>query len=175
MRCVRIGTHQLPAEVTGTTAQERKHYQVERLMEALVEMGQAGVDLACIGETCTTNHLEASPDDQAIFEDAIEGPTTRRVAELAAAYRMNVALPIAAVWRGALHNLVVFLDLQGNIVGVYAKVHPTRLERQRGIVPGDDFPVFRLDFGVVGVLICHDLSFVESARILALRGAEILV
>jgi predicted amidohydrolase len=175
MRRVRIGTYQLPAMVAGTTGCDRKAVQVERLVMALDEVGRVGVDLACVGETCTTSHLEASPDDRTIFEDAVDGPTTRHVAEIAEAYRMNVALPIAASWRGALRNLVVVIDRQGQVVGVYAKVHPTRSERSRGVVPGDDFPVFRLDFGVVGALICHDLSFVESARILALRGAEVLI
>lgn len=175
MRRVRIGAYQLPAEVDGVTALERKECQVERLLAGLDEIGRAEVDLACVGETCTTSHLEAPADDRRIFEDALDGPTTRRVAELAAVHRMNVALPIAAIWRGALRNLVIFLDRHGSIVGVYAKVHPTRSERARGIVPGNEFPVFRLDVGIVGALICHDLSFVESARILALGGAEVLV
>ncbi len=175
MRQVRIVTYQLPAEVTGETPAELKRCQVERVLSALHEAGQAGADLACLGETCTTSHLQASPDDRTIFEDALDGPTTRQVSAIAGRYRMNVALPIAAYWRGALHNLVVVLDRGGGVVGVYAKVHPTRVERRRGIVPGSDFPVFRLDFGVVGALICHDLSFVESARVLALRGAEVLI
>jgi predicted amidohydrolase len=44
-----------------------------------------------------------------------------------------------------------------------------------GVIPGDDFPVFNLDFGCVGVAICHDLSFPESTRVMALRGAEVIV
>jgi predicted amidohydrolase len=175
VRQVRIAAYQLPAEVTGETPAELKCCQVEHVLSALHEAGRAGADLACLGETCTTSHLQASPDDRTIFEDALDGPTTQQVSTIAARYRMNVALPIAAYWRGALHNLVIVLDRSGAVVGVYAKVHPTRSERQRGIVPGDDFPVFRLDFGVVGALICHDLSFVESARVLAVRGAEVLV
>jgi predicted amidohydrolase len=175
MRQVRIATYQLPAEVDGTVPAELKQRQVEQVVSALHEAGRVGVDLVCLGETCTTNHLQVSPNDRTIFEDALDGPTTRQVSNIAARYRMNVALPIAAYWRGALRNLVVFVDRTGAVIGVYAKVHPTRVERQRGIVPGDDFSVFRLDFGVVGALICHDLSFVESARVLALRGAEILI
>jgi predicted amidohydrolase len=175
MRSVRIGTYQLPAEVEGETDRERKACQVERVLEAFAELGRAGVDLACVGETCTTSHLQARPDDGAIYEDALTGPTARGVAELAKIHRMNVALPIAATRRGTLRNLVVFLDREGTVAGVYAKVHPTRSERALGIVPGDDLPVFQLDFGVVGALICHDLSFVESARVLSLRGAEVLV
>lgn len=44
----------------------------------------------------------------------------------------------------------------------------------RGFVAGDDFPVFDLDFGRVGAVICHDLSFPESTRVLGLEGAEVV-
>jgi len=175
MRAVRIGAYQLPAEVEGDTPAARKACHVERLLAAIEGAGRAGVDLVCVGETSTTNHLHAPPGDQSLFEDALDGPTTRHVARLAAGYRMHVALAVAGFWQGALRNLVVMLDRHGEVAGVYAKVHPTRGERAQGIVPGDDFPVFRLDFGAVGALICHDLSFVESARALALRGAEVLI
>lgn len=175
MRVVRIGTYQLPADAIGDTARDRKRGEVERVLAGLTELGQAEVDLACLGETCTISHVQASSDDRTIYEDALAGPTVREAAKLASQYHMNVALPIAAFWNAAVRNLVVFLNRDGNIVGVYAKVHPTRSEQERGIVAGDDFPVFSLDFGIVGALICHDLSFVESARVLALRGAEILV
>lgn len=175
MRTVRIATYQLSAEVAGETPREIKEREVDNLLVGLREAGQAGADLVCFGETCTTSHVQAAPDDRAIFEDALEGPTTRRVRAIATTYKMNVALPIAAYWQGALGNLVVFVDRSGAVAGIYAKVHPTRGERAKGIVPGSDFPVFQLDFGVVGAFICHDLSFVESSRVLALRGAEILV
>jgi predicted amidohydrolase len=175
MRPVRIAAYQLPAEPDGGTPLERKEGQVARALAGLDEAGRAGADLACLGEACTTSHLAADPEDRAVYEDALEGPTVRRAGDLAARHGMNVALPVEARWRGALGNLVVFLDRRGAVAGVYAKVHPTRAERARGIVAGDGFPVFRLDVGVVGALICHDLSFVESARALALGGAELLV
>jgi len=172
---VHIATYQLPADAAGQTPAEVKACQVERVLAGLAEAGRAGADLACLGETCTTSHIQATSDDRTIYEDALDGPTTRRVREVAATYRMNVALPVAAYWRDALRNLVIFLDRDGQVAGVYAKVHPTRSECDRGIVAGDDLPVFRFDFGVVGAFICHDLSFVESSRVLALRGAEVLV
>ncbi|MGC9327360.1 MAG: carbon-nitrogen hydrolase family protein, partial [Candidatus Hinthialibacter sp.] len=56
----------------------------------------------------------------------------------------------------------------------YDKVHPTQTERQKGVVPGDAFPIFTLDFGVVAVQICHDLSFPESSRVEMLKGAELV-
>jgi predicted amidohydrolase len=88
---------------------------------------------------------------------------------------MSLILPIAGIVNGLRRNVALVLDRNGNIAGHYHKVHPTRREMGDGVTPGDDFPVFDLDFGCVGVAICHDLSFPESTRVLALRGAEVIV
>jgi len=102
---IRIGAYQLPAEVEGDTPAARKACHVERLLAAIEGAGRAGVDLVCVGETSTTNHLHAPPGDQSLFEDALDGPTTRHVARLAAGYRMHVALAVAGFWQGARRNL----------------------------------------------------------------------
>jgi predicted amidohydrolase len=43
------------------------------------------------------------------------------------------------------------------------------------VSPGDDLPVFDLDFGRVGVMICYDSWFPETAKLLAQKGAEIIL
>jgi predicted amidohydrolase len=43
-----------------------------------------------------------------------------------------------------------------------------------GVQRGSEFKVFTLDFGTIGMIICHDNSFIESARCTALLGAEII-
>ena len=58
---------------------------------------------------------------------------------------------------------------------MYRKVQLPFEEASRGIAPGSDFPVFNTDFGTVGLLICHDASFPEAARELALAGAEMIL
>src|SRR5690606_28136658 len=103
------------------------------------------------------------------------GPTVTLACTLARQYKMHIVLPVVATVEGVLRNVALMIDRHGAIVGRYLKVHPTRREMSKGIVPGDDFPVFDLEFGRVGVCICHDLSFPESTRVLGLRGAEIIV
>jgi predicted amidohydrolase len=44
----------------------------------------------------------------------------------------------------------------------------------QGVEPGAEWPVFELDFGTLGIMICHDVAFPESARCLALNGAEVV-
>jgi predicted amidohydrolase len=173
-RLVTIAALQLPAWTEGETARERKAFHVAQVERWLHAAGRARADVACLGETATTSGVDGPPTDTEIFEDAYDGLTARLVGAIAREYRMNVILPIAARYAGCLQNLGVVFNRSGEVVGHYAKVHPTRLEITRGIVEGDDFPVFDLDFGRIGIVICHDLSFPESTRVLGLKGAEII-
>jgi predicted amidohydrolase len=165
-RNVKIATLQLPAWTEGKTAAERKQFRVDALQHWLEEAGREGADLVCMGETCTGEQL---------IEDAYTGPATRMVQGMAAHDNMHVIFPIRCQVEGVIHNSALVIDHKGNIVGRYDKVHPTRSELGAGTVAGNDFPVFDLAFGRVGVCICHDLSFPESTRVLGIRGAEIIV
>ena len=165
-RQVRIAAIQLPAWVEGDSPAARFEHRCRTVLQWLEQAGAVDADLVCLGETCT---------GEEVLEDGLTGSFTRTVAARAAHYRMNVILPVAAMIAGVRRNVAVVLDRAGQVVGHYCKVHPTRREMSDGVIAGDDFPVFQLDFGCVGVPICHDLSFPESARVLALRGAEVLV
>lgn len=87
---------------------------------------------------------------------------------------------------GRFGNCALLINRQGEIQGRYFKVHPAIGEPPHFWPPkpddvewqmekGDAFPVFDLDFGRVGILTCYDGYFPETFRILALKGAEILV
>jgi N-carbamoylputrescine amidase len=80
---------------------------------------------------------------------------------------------------GLYHNTAAVLDADGRFLGKYRKMHipddPGYYEKFY-FAPGDlGFPVFDTRFGKLGVLICWDQWFPEAARLLALRGAEIIV
>lgn len=165
-RPTRIAAVQLPAWHEGETPAARFAHRCDTVLHWLEQAGAADADLACVGETCT---------GEEVLEDARAGSFTRAAAACAARHRMNIILPVAGMVEGVRRNVALAIDRSGRIVGEYYKVHPTRRELADGVVAGNDFPVFHLDFGCVGVAICHDLSFPESTRVLALRGAEILV
>jgi predicted amidohydrolase len=67
------------------------------------------------------------------------------------------------------------LGRDGKLLGKYRKVTLPREEIDGGITPGDSFPVFETDFGKIGIMICWDVYFPEPARMLALKGAEIIL
>lgn len=173
-RPVAIAALQLPARVEGGSPREQKAFRLAQIERWLRAAGQASADIACVGEAANTSGIDVPTTDAEIFEEAYNGPTADLARGIAREHRMSVILPIDARLGGRVQNLALVIDRSGSIVGHYAKVHPTRGEMARGIVEGDDFPVFDLDFGRVGVVICHDLSFPESTRVLGLRGAEVI-
>jgi len=77
---------------------------------------------------------------------------------------------------GKHYNSAVVLDRGGKIIGRYYKTHlclPNFNEGERTL-PGDDIPVFKTDFGTIGITTCMDIHYPELYTTLALKGAEII-
>lgn len=98
----------------------------------------------------------------------------------AVAKELGVVLPISVYERAnnALYNSLAMIDADGETLGVYRKSHipdgPGYHEKFY-FNPGDTgFPVWETAYAKVGTLICWDQWFPEPARILALKGAEII-
>lgn len=76
-------------------------------------------------------------------------------------------------------NTLCLFDRHGKLVLTYAKVHTCDFGDEKRLTPGDDFYVTTLDTKLgeikVGAMICYDREFPESARILMLKGAEIIL
>ena len=98
---------------------------------------------------------------------------------LAVELDMAVALTYLERWRGAPRNSVSLIDRRGEIVMTYAKVHTCDFDMEAACTPGDDFYVCTLDTErgsvQIGTMVCFDREFPESARILMLKGAEIIL
>ncbi len=100
--------------------------------------------------------------------------------DLARELEMAVALTYLEEWDGPPRNSVSLLDRHGDIAVTYAKVHTCDFDHlEAACTPGDGFYVCDLDTGhgsvKVGAMICYDREFPESARILMLKGAEIIL
>lgn len=104
----------------------------------------------------------------------VPGPTTSRLAELARRRRTYIVAGLFEREAHTLYNVAVLLDRQGTIVGKYRKVYLPREDVEAGLTPGNDYPVFRTDFGTVGIMICWDHYYTNPARALALQGADII-
>ena len=74
-----------------------------------------------------------------------------------------------------LYNSSYILSREGVEIGRYRKVHLPHDEQEKGFANGDSFPVFDLDFGRLGIMICWDNYFPESARCLGNAGAQLIL
>lgn len=105
----------------------------------------------------------------------LPGPETEKIGELARQHNMYVIAPFYVLSEGNTYNCSVLIDRKGEVAGCYQKVHLWPWEAPVSkITPGKEFPVFETDFGRIGLCICHDHQFPETARCLALKGAEVL-
>jgi predicted amidohydrolase len=107
--------------------------------------------------------------------EPIPGPTTARLGEVARRHRSYVVAGIFEREGHAVYNTAVLIDREGNVAGRYRKVYLPYVEVEQGLTPGNDYPVFRTDFGTVGMMICYDVFFADPARALTSRGAEIIL
>ncbi len=143
----------------------------------LDQAGRAGCDIVAYPEDIQGiahyGYWYAEPDLFHGYVESIPGRTTERVAEVAARHRMHVVFGTYERIGDRVYNAAVLMGRDGAIIGKYHKVQLPDVERW-SVTPGDSFPVFETDFGVVGMMICYDINFPEVARCLTLNGAELL-
>ena len=134
------------------------------LLELLDRAGEKKSDIVCM------------PEDYFFMQkQAVSVPCeiTEAIAVKAKQHQMYVIFPIMERRDEKIFNTCLIYDRKGEIIGRYDKTHLTDTESKYDI-PGNDFPVFKLDFGTIGFMVCFELYFQEIARIMALKGAEII-
>ena len=144
-----------------------------------------GADLALFPEMWNIGYTFFKPDEpdsRAAWAAQAVGPEGAYVSHFQALAReldMAIALTYLERWPGAPRNTVSVIDRLGNIALTYAKVHTCEWDVESALTPGDDFGVCDLDTAggtvKIGCMICFDREFPESARILMLKGAEVIL
>ncbi len=168
-RFVKIVTTRL-APLEKETPEQRRE-RIVRLLER-IERKVVSPDLILFSEGIPDIGMNLP---YSVSAETIPGPTSLLFAGWAQRLNCHIAGGIHEKSDGNFYNTALILDRKGNLAGKYHKVHLTWGESIGGILPGDSFPVFELDFGRVGFAICWDNWFCESARMLRLNGAELML
>ncbi|MDY0066005.1 MAG: N-carbamoylputrescine amidase [Steroidobacteraceae bacterium] len=150
----------------------------ERLIR---EAAKQGANVVLIQELFETPYFckEHCPDYFNLASPLEENPAVQRFQQLAK--ELDVVLPASVYERAgaAFYNTVAIVDAGGALLGKYRKTHIPEspgYHEKFYFSPGDTgFRVWRTRFGTIGVAICWDQWFPESARAMALMGAEILL
>lgn len=152
-----------------------------RLKARIRDLAASGAELIVLQELHNGLYFCQTEDVQ-VFDQAepIPGESTAEYGELAC--ELGVVLVLSLFERraaGLYHNTAVVLERDGSIAGMYRKMHipddPAYYEKFY-FTPGDlGFEPIQTSVGRLGVLVCWDQWYPEAARLMAMRGADILI
>lgn len=108
-----------------------------------------------------------------------EGSFVSAFGEAARKLNMAVGITFLEQWEPLPRNTICIFDRFGRNILTYAKVHTCDFGEECRLTPGEDFYTAQLDTASgkvqIGAMICYDREFPESARILMLKGAELIL
>ena len=151
-----------------------------RAVEKIREAAAQGANIVCLPELYASQYF-CQEENHANFNlaETIPGPSSELLGKLAAELKIVI---IASLFErraaGLYHNTAVVLDADGTMMGRYRKMHipddPLYYEKFY-FTPGDlGFKSWDTKKGKLGVCVCWDQWFPESARLTALSGAQLL-
>jgi predicted amidohydrolase len=155
-----------------------KKHNLNKIKEQIKQAKENGANLIIFPELALTGYTLRD----LVYEKAepIPGPSTNLLTEVAK--KENIHIVFGMVERSekasaVLYNTAVLLSPKG-FVGKYQKMYlPTHsvFEEKRYFRPGYQLPLFETDIGKLGLIICYDVFFPETARLLKLKGAQLIV
>lgn len=151
------------------------------LADRIAACAAHGAQLVVLQELHNTLYF-CQTEDTRLFDlaEPIPGPSTGFYSELAATHGIVLVTSLFEKRApGLYHNTAVVFDRDGSIAGKYRKMHipddPAYYEKFY-FTPGDlGFQPIQTSIGKLGVLVCWDQWYPEAARLMALRGAELLI
>lgn len=160
-----------------------KQENIDAALELIERAAGLGARLVALPEMWT--YLGPTEGAWEVAEP-VPGPTITRLAEAARAH--GIYLHCGSVYERVegeprLYNTTVVLDPQGEIIAKYRKIHlfdvaidgQFSFQESAMMAPGGELVIAHVDGVKVGLAICYDLRFPELFRLLALRGAELIV
>ena len=160
----------------GKTLEE----QLEIGQKACREAKAKGADIALFPEMWSDGYF-LPRNEQALKSLSIskDSAFVQSFRHLARELRMAIGITFLEAFDPKPLNSVVFFDRLGNEILHYSKVHTCAFDDEAVLSAGEDFYTADLDFGrgtvKIGAMICFDREFPESARILMLKGAELIL
>lgn len=152
-----------------------------RLANKITALAKQGAELVVLQELHDSLYF-CQTEDVSLFDLAVSIPGSITEFYAAIAKKLNIVLVTSLFEKratGLYHNTAVVFDTDGSIAGKYRKMHipddPAYYEKYY-FCPGDlGFEPIQTSIGKLGVLVCWDQWYPEAARLMALKGAEILI
>ena len=158
----------------------RLEKQLEKGKNACIKAKNMGADIALFPEMWSDGYKlpQDSLELAALSIDA-QSDFVRAFGDLAGELQMAIGITFLERSEAKPLNSMILFDRFGKERLHYSKVHTCAFDLEKVLAPGDDFYVTELDIGrdiiMIGSMICFDREFPESARILMLKGAEVIL
>lgn len=154
---------------------------LEKGVEVCREAAKMGADIALFPEmwSCGYDIYERPPEVWKRDAISTDSSFVNAFGELARELNIAIGITFLEEYGSAPRNTLVLFDRHGERRLKYSKVHTCDFGAERELSKGEDFYVAPLDTSAgevqVGAMICYDREFPESARILMLKGAELIL
>ena len=152
-----------------------------KLARNIADVAQHGAQLVVLQELHNSLYFcQVEDTENFSLAEPIPGPSTEFFGQLAQQYKVVIVTSLFERRApGLYHNTAVVLESDGSIAGRYRKMHipddPAYYEKFY-FTPGDlGFEPIDTSVGRLGVQVCWDQWYPEGARLMALRGAELLI
>ena len=154
---------------------------INRLEEGIRKCAAEGAELIVLQELHNSLYF-CQTENTGIFDvaETIPGPSTEKFGKLAKELGLVIVTSLFEKRApGLYHNTAVVFENDGSMAGKYRKMHipddPAYYEKFY-FTPGDlGFEPIKTSIGSLGVLVCWDQWFPEAARLMTLRGADLLI
>jgi N-carbamoylputrescine amidase len=161
------------------TCSEEKERNIEKAVRFTKIAIEKGAQIICFQELFTTHWFPREMNKRFFsLAEKADGLTIATMRRLAKEYGVVLICPIFEIEENSFYNSAIVLDVDGEILGSYRKIHVPQIplweERYYFSSGNHGFPVFETKFAPIGIQICWDNFFPEGSRILALKGAKIL-
>ena len=146
---------------------------VDELIRIFKKVAIYQPDIICLPENFPFSNIEKNMEVSEKLE--VSEKALQRFSSLAKQYHCYLICPLYTSEGNKVYNTAVVFDRQGSRLGEYRKIHLTEGEIEKGLTPGPlPPPVFRTDFGKIGIQICFDIEWDDSWAMLREQGAEIV-
>ena len=153
---------------------KKKEENLEKIILKAREATGEGAELIVFPECALTGYMFNSRKEALPYAETIPGLATKKLTELCRELGIYVVVGMLEVDSDRCFNVAVLVEPQG-LVGKYRKTHLPFLGVDRFLDHGDKpFQVYKTPIGNIGMHICYDCNFPETARVMALQGADIL-
>ena len=152
-----------------------KERNIEALKQRVEEAAASGARLIITPEMGLTGYCWYDREEVAPYVEPVPGPATECFAALAAKHNcfIVIGLPEVDVGNGLYYNTAALVGPEGYL-GKHRKSHPYIAEPKWAASGDTGHQVFETSLGRIALLICMDIHFLETARLVALQGAEVI-